>query len=82
MTERKNINRGYRNLRVWQRAVDLYVMTCEKSLNLPGKLYKVINQMIGAAASVHANIAEGYCRRSLREYLIFLNYALASKTVG
>jgi four helix bundle protein len=28
--------------------------------------------------SVHRNIAEGYCRRSLNEYLQFLNIALAS----
>jgi len=78
MAERKNINRGYRNLRVWQRAVDLYVLTCEKVNDFPGRPYKVMNQMMGAAASVHGNIAEGYCRRSLREYLNFLNYALAS----
>ena len=28
--------------------------------------------------SIHRNIAEGYCRRSLSEYLHFLNIALAS----
>jgi four helix bundle protein len=28
--------------------------------------------------SVHRNIAEGYCRRSLKEYLQFLNVALGS----
>jgi len=61
MPERKNINRGYRNLRVWQGAVDLYVMTCEKANDIPGKPHKITNQMFGAAASVHANIAEGYC---------------------
>ena len=27
---------------------------------------------------MHRNIAEGYCRRSLREYLNFLNYTLGS----
>jgi four helix bundle protein len=27
---------------------------------------------------VHRNIAEGYCRRSIREYLQSLNYALGS----
>jgi four helix bundle protein len=28
--------------------------------------------------SIHRNIAEGYCRRSIREYLNFLNFALGS----
>lgn len=35
-------------------------------------------QGIASADSVHRNIAEGYCRRSLREYLQFLNFALGS----
>jgi four helix bundle protein len=29
-------------------------------------------------SSIHRNIAQGYCRRSLSEYLHFLNIALAS----
>jgi len=33
---------------------------------------------MASADSVHRNIAEGYCRRSLREYLQFLNFALGS----
>jgi four helix bundle protein len=36
------------------------------------------SQAIASADSVHRNIAEGYCRRSLREYLQFLNFALGS----
>ena len=28
--------------------------------------------------SIHRNIAEGYCRRSIREYLQYLNIALSS----
>ena len=27
--DRKNINRGFKKLRVWQDAVDLYVLACE-----------------------------------------------------
>lgn len=34
--------------------------------------------MIASTDSVHRNIAEGYCRRSIREYLNFLNIAIAS----
>jgi four helix bundle protein len=36
-----------------------------------------VNQ-IASVDSVHRNIAEGYCRRSLNEYLQFLNIPLAS----
>jgi four helix bundle protein len=41
-------------------------------------LKRVASQAIASADSVHRNIAEGYCRRSLREYLQFLNIALGS----
>jgi four helix bundle protein len=38
----------------------------------------VASQQIASVDSVHRNIAEGYCRRSLKEYLQFLNIALSS----
>ena len=34
--------------------------------------------LMSSADSVHRNIAEGYCRRSIHEYLNFLNFALGS----
>jgi len=46
--------------------------------NFPFELKRVASQQIASADSVHRNIAEGYCRRSRREYLNFLNYALGS----
>jgi len=33
---------------------------------------------MAAADSIHRNIAEGYCLRSIREYIQFLYFALAS----
>jgi four helix bundle protein len=36
------------------------------------------SQAIAASDSVHRNIAEGYCGKSIREYLNFLNIALGS----
>ncbi len=35
-------------------------------------------QAIASSDSVHRNIAEGYCRRSIHEYLNYLNIALGS----
>ena len=76
--ERKNINRGFKQLRVWQDAIQLYVMTTEIFSKLPYSQSKVATNAMDAAHSISRNISEGYCRRSIKEYLNFLNYSLAS----
>lgn len=75
---RKNINRGYQKLRVWNSAVEYYVETCRVFRNCPFEMKKIYSQQISAVDSVHRNIAEGYSRRSVREYINFLYIALAS----
>ena len=75
---RKNKNRGYQQLRVWQESIEYYKQTCIVFRKFPYDLRRVVNQAIGSSDSVHRNIAEGYCRRSINEYLNFLNIALAS----
>ena len=77
-TNYRNKNRGYQQLRVWQDAIDFYVSCCRIFRSWPYELRRVASQEIASVDSVHRNIAEGYCRRSLREYLQFLNYALGS----
>ena len=42
------------------------------------ELKKVAANSIDAAHSISRNISEGYCRRSLKEYLNYLNIALGS----
>jgi len=76
--ERKNINRGYRKLTVWEDAIAYYTTTCEAFAGFSFVLRRVVSQQIASVDSIHRNIAEGYCRRSLNEYLHFLNIALAS----
>ena len=78
LERRKNVNRGYRKLRNWQMAIELYAFLYEKVKEIPDRPYRLIAQILDATSSVSANIAEGYCRRSLKEYLNFLNIALAS----
>ena len=68
----RNKNRGYQQLRVWEDAIDFYVACCRVFKAFPYDLRRVASQGIASADSVHRNIAEGYCRRSLREYLTFL----------
>ena len=65
-------------LRVWNDAIEYYRESSKTFLGFPYELKKVASQAISASDSVHRNIAEGYCRRSIREYLNFLNIALAS----
>ena len=76
--DRVNINRGFKKLRVWQDAVSLYVLACEIYSNFPFELKKVASNSIDAAHSISRNISEGFCRRSLKEYLNHLNIALGS----
>jgi four helix bundle protein len=78
MMERKNKNRGYQRLRVWQDAITLYVETCRLFKPPAFEMKRVAGQAIASADSVHRNIAEGYCRRSIREYIQHLYVALSS----
>ncbi len=76
--KRKNVNRGFKKLRVWQDAVSLYVLAYKILAKFPFELKKIASNSIDAAHSISRNIAEGYCRRSLKEYLNYLNIALGS----
>ena len=75
---RRKKNRGYQKLRVWSDAIDYYVLTHKTFRGFPYELKRVASQAIASSDSVHRNIAEGYCRRSIHEYLNFLNIALGS----
>lgn len=78
MVLRKNINRGYMQLRVWQDARELYLLTWNVFKRLPYELKRVASQQIASTDSIHRNIAEDYCRRSIKEYLQHLNIAMGS----
>ena len=76
--ERRNVNRGYMKLTVWQDAVAYYSHTVSVFRNWDFEMKRVAGQQIASVDSIHRNIAEGYCRKSLKEYLHFLNIALSS----
>ncbi len=76
--ERRGMMRGYKKLRVWQDAKAFYVLTWEVFKEFPYELSRIRSQQVASSGSVHRNIAEGYCRRSLKEYIQFLNIALGS----
>ena len=77
-TERRNKNRGYIGLIVWQRAIELFELVW-KVAYVESKIdFKLRAQLADAAQSVAANISEGYGRRSVKEYIQFLYMALGA----
>ena len=74
----KNINRVYRKLEVWKEAVELYSFVKTKIKSLKELSYKSKAQIEDSALSVSSNIAEGYCRRHLKENIQFNTVALSS----
>lgn len=71
--------RTYRDLLVWQRAMDLVVLAYQLGKRLPKEeLYGLVSQIRRAATSVPANIAEGQGRRHTAEFLNFLGIANGS----
>jgi four helix bundle protein len=77
-TELRNKNRGYMKLIVWQKAVGLFDLVWNIAFREAKIDLKLRSQWVDAAQSVSANIAEGYGRRSVNEYIQFLYYALGS----
>jgi four helix bundle protein len=77
-TERRNKNRGYQQLLVWQDAIELYGLAYQAVRGWSFEHKKLASQSNASAGSVHRNIAEGYCRRTVHEYLQHLNIALGS----
>lgn len=76
--EYKNINRGYKTLDVWKLSVDLSIKVRMRIKEIPNLSLKLKGQIEDSVVSVSSNIAEGYSRRHLKEYIQHLNYSLAS----
>ena len=71
--------RSYRDLLVWQRAMDVAVAVYDLSRTWPrDELFGMTSQSRRAAASVAANIAEGYGRATKLSYISFLRIAQGS----
>jgi four helix bundle protein len=72
--------KSYRDLRVWQRAVDLIELIYRATEAFPGaERYGLVAQMRRAAVSVASNIAEGHAR-SRGDYIRFLVISAGSLT--
>ena len=75
-TKRRNLNRGYMKLEVWQRGMDLFEMAFRFARHVSD--FKFRSQFTDTVQSVGGNVSEGYGRRSLAEYLQFLYIAKGS----
>jgi four helix bundle protein len=70
---------GFRDLNVWQRAYELTLNLYRATKRFPKEeTFGLTSQIRRAAASVPANIAEGYERNHRKEYLQFLFIAKGS----
>ena len=71
--------RSYRDLKVWQLAMDLAEACYHLTRRFPTEeMYGMTSQIRRAAVSVPANIAEGHGRNSRGEYVQFLRVAQGS----
>ena len=77
-TKRHNVNRGYMTRDAWNKAVELFKLTSALMEGIQKIDLRLKSQILDAVQSVSAYIAEGYCRKSLKEYLQFLHIALVS----
>ena len=72
-------NRGYVDLQVWGKAMDLAALVYALGPSMPkAELYGMTSQMQRAAASIPANIAEGYQRGTRKDYARFVSIARGS----
>ena len=68
--------RSYRELEVWQKAMDLVVPCYQVAEKFPkGEMYGLVVQLQRAVVSVPANIAEGQGRNHTREFINHLSIA-------
>lgn len=70
---------SYKQLKVWQRSIEVvreiyYLTSCFPK----SEMYGLISQMRRSAISIPSNIAEGYRRKTIGEYLHFLAITNAS----
>ncbi len=70
---------SYRDLRVWQAAIDLSVECYTLTNDFPkSEIYGMASQIRRSSVSVAANIAEGYGRNSRGSFVQFLKVAQGS----
>ena len=71
--------KSHKELIVWQKSIELVKGVYKLTNEFPkSELYGLSSQMQRAVISIPSNIAEGYSRKNLKEYIQFLHIACGS----
>lgn len=71
--------KSYREIKAWQKSMDLVTEIYHSTESFPeSEKFGLTNQIRRAAVSVPSNIAEGFGRNSLPDFIRFLNIARGS----
>ena len=82
METQKIIIRSYKDLIAWQKSMELSVLVYKLTDSFPkSEMFSLVNQIRRAVVSIPSNIAEGWARKGLGEYIQFLciSYGSASE---
>jgi len=75
----KNRLKSYKELIVWKKSLDLVTEVYQLTKDFPkDELYGLTSQMRRSAVAIPSNIAEGYQRNYIKEYIQFLYIAKSS----
>src|SRR5262245_46345730 len=71
--------RNFKELKIWQKGIDLAVKTYRFTDTFPKEdKYALVQQMTRASVSIPSNIAEGSSRKSEKDYGRFIELSLGS----
>ena len=74
-----NVLKSHKDLVVWQKAMELAALTYELTKGMPKtEQYGLTSQMLRAAVSIPANIAEGNSRGTRKDYARFISISRGS----
>lgn len=73
------MNHNFRELKIWQKGIDLVDLTYDYSATLPKEeKYNLTSQMIRCACSIPSNVAEGCGKRTANHLAEYLSISLGS----
>lgn len=73
--------KSYKELVVWQKSMELVKEILALTREFPkSELYGLVSQMRRASVAISSNIAEGYGRKSRKEYRQFYSIAYGLRT--